>query len=138
MTFAIIFVIIGTIATIVICKTINGNFEIKNSDLAQKEKKLVEAQQDLRDKRKELSKRLEDLKTFLKAGIKTEAKAAKPKDEPQDLRSWLVNKQVLTDAQYLSAEIYATEKNIEVVAALLTLNMISVDIYEQAKKLKLF
>lgn len=138
MTFTTILVIIGTIATIIICKTINGNFEIKNNALAQKEKDLVEAQQSLRDKRKELSKRLEDLKTFLKAGIKTEAKAAQPKDKPQDLRGWLVNKQILTDAQYLTAEIYATEKNIEVVAALLTLNMISVDVYEQAKKLNLF
>lgn len=138
MTFATILIITGTIATIVICKTINGKFEAKNNDLAQKEKDLVKAQQSLRNQRKELSKRLEDLKSFLKAGVKTEAKSAPPKKEPQNLRSWLVSKQVLTDAQYLSAEIYATEKNIEIAAALLTLNMISVDIYEKAKKLKLF
>ncbi len=136
MTFSIIFVLFGTIATIVACKTINSNFDLKNQALAKKEKKLIEKQQDLRDKRKELSRRLDDLKTFLKAGIKTEA-AAKPKEEPKDLKDWLVHRGILSEAQFLSAEIYATEKNINVIAALLTLNMVSVELYEEAKKLKL-
>ena len=114
MTFSIIFVLFGTIATIVACKTIGGNFELKNDALARKEKNLVEAQQELQGRRKELSRRLEELKTFLKAGIKTEA-ASKPKEEPTDLRGWLVHRGILSEAQFLSAEIYATEKNIDVI-----------------------
>ncbi len=136
MTFSIIFVLFGTMATIVACKTINGNFEIKYDDLARKEKGLVESLQNLRDKRKELSRKLEDLKTFLKAGIKTEA-ATKTKEDPKDLRGWLVHRGILSEAQFLSAEIYATEKNIDVIAALLTLNMVSIELYEEAKKLNL-
>ncbi|NDV23754.1 hypothetical protein [Desulfovibrio sp. JC022] len=122
--------------TVVACKMINGNFEIKYNELLRKEKKLVESLQSLRDKRKELARKLEDLKTFLKAGIKTEA-ATKPQEDPKDLRGWLVHRGILSEAQFLSAEIYATEKNIDVIAALLTLNMVSIELYEEAKKLNL-
>lgn len=137
MTFSIILVLFGTIATVIVGKTINNNFELKKDALAHKEKKLNATLQELRDRRKELSRRLEDLKTFLKAGIKTET-ATKSQKEPEDLRGWLVHRGVLSEAQFLSAEIYATEKNINVIAALLTLNMVSIELYEEAKKLKLF
>lgn len=121
----------------IVGKTINNNFELKYEALAHKEKRLNETLQELRDRRKELSRSLEDLKSFLKAGIKTEA-ATKPQKEPKDLKGWLVHRGVLSEAQFLSAEIYATEKNINVIAALLTLNMVSIELYEEAKKLKLF
>ncbi|ACS79513.1 hypothetical protein [Maridesulfovibrio salexigens] len=137
MTFSIIFVLFGTIATIVACKTINGNFELKHDALARKEKNLVEAQKELQARRKELSRRLDNLKTLLKAGIKTEAAAKTTDEKPSDLKSWLVQSGVLTEVQFLSAEIYAAEKNLNVIAALLTLNMISIEKYEEAKKMKL-
>ncbi|NDV28208.1 hypothetical protein [Desulfovibrio sp. JC010] len=136
MIFSITFVTIGLLATVFICKAINGSFEIKSMDLADKEKKLNEELQDLRKNRKELSQRLENLKTLLKAGIQSEAES-KPAEDPTDLKGWLLQKQILTEAQYLSAEIYGIEKNIDIIGALLTLNMISIEVYEEVKKLKL-
>ncbi len=123
-------------ATIFVCKSINGNFELKSYDISNKEKILNEELQDLRDKRKELSRRLDDLKTLLKAGVKSQ-KSAAPEASPTDLKGWLLQKGVLTETQFLSAEIYAIEKNIDLTGALLTLNMISIEVYEEAKKRKL-
>ncbi|WP_319780290.1 hypothetical protein [Maridesulfovibrio sp.] len=136
MIFAITFSVVGAIATIFICKTINNNFEIRSKDIAKKERKLTEEMQELRNQRKYLSRRLEDLKTLLKAGIKSE-NSAKPQEVPTNLKGWLLRKGILTEAQYLSAEIYGMEKNIDVIAALLTLNMVSIEIYEEAKRMKL-
>lgn len=136
MIFSITFVTIGAVATIFICKAINGSFEIRLNELAKKEKRLNENLAELRSSRKDLSHRLENLKTLLKAGITSEKKA-KPETTPANLKEWLLNKSILTEAQYLSAEIYGIEKNIDIIGALLTLNMISIEIYEEAKALKL-
>ncbi|WP_319761019.1 hypothetical protein [Maridesulfovibrio sp.] len=136
MIFSITFTVVGFFATIFICKTINGNFELKSTRLAGKEKKLTEELQSLRNRRKDLSRKLENLKTLLKAGIKSES-TVKPEAVATDLKGWLLQKKILTEAQFLSAEIYAVEKNIDVIGALLTLNMVSIDIYEEVKKKKL-
>jgi hypothetical protein len=136
MIFSITFTVVGFFATIFICKTINGNFELKSTRLACKEKKLTEELQSLRNRRKDLSRKLENLKTLLKAGIKSES-TVKPEAVATDLKGWLLQKKILTEAQFLSAEIYAVEKNIDVIGALLTLNMVSIDIYEEVKKKKL-
>lgn len=136
MIFSIILISIGMLATIIACKSINGSFELKSYDISNKEKLLNEELQDLRNKRKELSRRLDDLKTLLKAGVKSQ-KSVTPEENPTDLKGWLLKKGILTETQFLSAEIYAIEKNINITGALLTLNMISIGVYEEAKKMKL-
>ena len=136
MIFSILFILFGILATIIVCKSINGGFELKSYEINKKEKLLNEELQNIRDKRKELSRRLDNLKTLLKAGVKSQT-AATPQDAPTDLKGWLLQKGVLTETQFLSAEIYGIEKNIDIIGSLLTLNMISIDIYEEAKKMKL-
>jgi hypothetical protein len=136
MIFSILFVSVGMLGTIIVCKSVNGSFELKSNEISKKEKNLTEELQNLRDQRKEKSKRLENLKTLLKAGIKPE-RTSQPEESPQDLKGWLLQKGVLNEAQFISAEIYAIEKNINITGALLTLNMISIEVYEEAKKMKL-
>ncbi|WP_320007736.1 hypothetical protein [Maridesulfovibrio sp.] len=136
MIFSILFVSAGILATIVACKGLNGTFELKSDDISNKEKQLNDELQDLRDKRKDLARRLDNLKTLLKAGVKSNTSDTS-KESPTELKGWLLQRGILTEAQFLSAEIYAIEKNINIIGALLTLNMISIEIYEEAKKMKL-
>ncbi len=129
-------IILATLITISLCKKISGNFDIKNELLIEKEKLLYSEQAALRTQRRDLKRKLEELKrNAIKP--KPEINTSTPKSKPQDLKEWLQQTQHVESNQYLVASQFAKEKDINLLSALLTLNMINVQAYEEAKKLNL-
>ena len=134
MIYILILVVLGAIGTIFICKSIATGFESKASLLKEKEQLLIVDQNELRRKRKELRRELEEVKAAQRS---QETEAPPLKSGPRKLKEWLIGSGVLDSPQLDRAEKYADEKNLELVSALLTLNMITVDTYENVKKMKL-
>ncbi len=120
--------------TILACKSINANFEARNEILADREKAIYKEQEELRKKRRALKINLENLKKELKNINADTPDSTLP---PSSLKDWLVDTGALEDHQFKKATKYADEKNLDMISALLTLNMITVDTYEKAKKMKL-
>lgn len=116
------------------CKSINANFEARNEILADREKAIYKEQEELRKKRRALKINLENLKKELK---NINADAPDSTLPPSSLKDWLVDTGTLQDHQFKKAAKYADEKNLDMISALLTLNMITVDTYEKAKRMKL-
>ena len=133
-TFA--FLILATLITISLCKKITGNFDIKNELLIEKEKLLYSEQESLRTQRRDLKRKLEELKRNAII-LETEIKKTTPKSKPQNLKEWLQQTQHVESSQYSAAFQFAKEKNMNLLSALLTLNMINLQAYEEAKKLNL-
>ncbi|SME88574.1 hypothetical protein [Desulfovibrio gilichinskyi] len=131
-----VFLIFATLITISLCKKISGNFDIKNELLVEKEKLLYSEQEDLRTQRRDLKRKLEELK---RDAIEQSPEIEEPtkKSATQDLKTWLEKKQNIDPNQYSAASQFANEKNMNLLSALLTLNMINVQTYEEAQKLKL-
>lgn len=134
MIYILILTIFGAIVTILACKTINANFEARNELLSDREKKLYKDQEELRKKRRELKRNLENLKKELK-NSSSEKKDSTPPSA--SLKDWLIDTGTLDPHQFKKATKYADDKNLDMISALLTLNMITVDTYEKAKKMKL-
>lgn len=135
MIYALILISIGAIATVIACKSINAGFAGKNELLIDRESNLYKEQDELRSRRRDLKRKLEELKNNLKKGKTQEDTGSLY--SPASLRDWILNTGLLDTTQYTKAEKYAEEKNMDMASALLTLSMISVETFEKAKKLKL-
>lgn len=135
MIITFIFVIAATLITIFLCKKIAGTFDKKNELLVEQEKLLYSEQEGLRTQRKNSKRKLAELK---KNALTTEHEINSPKQKPiaQNLKEWLQQKQHIESSQYSVASQFADEKNMNLLSALLTLNIINVQTYEEAKKLK--
>ncbi|WP_027721955.1 hypothetical protein [Maridesulfovibrio zosterae] len=134
MIYILILITLGAIGTILICKSIATGFESKAALLKEKEQLIIMDQNELRRRRKELKKELEEVKI----AQKNQEKEVSPiQSAPKGLKDWLVDSGILDFPQIKRAEKYADEKNLELISALLTLNMITVDTYESVKKMKL-
>ncbi|CCO25091.1 hypothetical protein [Maridesulfovibrio hydrothermalis] len=135
MIYIVILILIGAIGTVLACKSITANFDAKSSALAEKDQNLHKEQDELRKRRKELKRELEELKKSMKQNTKKEELASV--SQQTSLKDWLLDTGMLESSQYRKAQEYAEEKNMNMLSALLTLNMVSVDTYEKAKKKKL-
>lgn len=135
MILALILITVGAVATVLACKSIISGFEAKDEALDGKEKALNDELKELREKRRALKRDLEMLQKELKDGDKAaKEKSAAPKTS---LKDWMIDTGQIESVQFQKAERYADEKNLDLLSALLTLNMITVDTFEKAKKMKL-
>ncbi|WP_156952629.1 hypothetical protein [Maridesulfovibrio frigidus] len=91
---------------------------------------------------KELAKKRRDLKRELlniKKSIPSEKQPKKNQPAAStaiDLKAWISSKQTIDDSQFNAAEKFAKDKNMGILSAMLTLDIISVETYEEAKKVK--
>ncbi|WP_291328051.1 hypothetical protein [Desulfovibrio sp. UCD-KL4C] len=136
MVITLIFLMLATLVTIFLCKKISRNFDRKNELLVNREKLLYSEQEELRTQRRNLKRKLEELK---RDAIKQAPEIEKPtkKSATEKLKAWLEKKQNIDPNQYLAASQFANEKNMNLLSALLTLNMINIQAYEEAQKLNL-
>ncbi|MBI9110637.1 hypothetical protein [Maridesulfovibrio ferrireducens] len=131
-----ILLVLATIVTIFLCKTVAANFDKRNEILVEKEKKLYSEQEELRKKRRNIKRQLAELKKSAKE-VKSDEKEPSNTPTSLNLKDWLEKRQSLDSNQYSTASQFADEKNMNLLSAMLTLNIISVETYEEAKKLKL-
>lgn len=134
MIITLVLIVLGAVATIAACKSLNSGFELKGQAIDEKEQRLVAELEELREKRRHLKRELEEARRELKNGVKL---AAEPVQQPGSLKEWLLNTEVIDALQFSKAEKYADEKNLDMISSLLTLNMITIDTYEKVKKMKL-
>ncbi|WP_432735748.1 hypothetical protein [Maridesulfovibrio sp. FT414] len=134
MIFVVILIAIGAVGTVLACKSISSGFDAKNESINDMERRLLEEQDELRMRRRDLRRELDDLKKDLKDSSKKKSVAPQG---PSSLKDWLIETDMVDPAQFSRAEKYAAEKNLDLISALLTLNMITIDTYEKAKKMKL-
>ncbi len=116
------------------CKSIGAGFDVKDQLLDDQERGLTDELNELREKRRALKRELDILKQELKEGEKIRIE---PKVDHGTLKSWLIDTDIVGVLQFRKAEKYAEEKNLDLLSALLTLSMISVETFEKAKKMKL-
>lgn len=135
MIIVVVLIVACAVGTVLVCKSISAGFDAKDQNLDQMEKGLVEELENLRRERRNLKRDLNDLKKELKSGAEIRKKQAP--NVPSSLKSWLIDTELVEYGQYSKAEKYAEEKNLDMLSALLTLSMITVDTYEKAKKMKL-
>ncbi|OEU64870.1 MAG: hypothetical protein BA863_01290 [Desulfovibrio sp. S3730MH75] len=135
MIIAVFLILVAAIATVFFCKSITTSFDKKNNELIEKEHNLTVTQKELAKKRRDLKKKLNRIKKSAQKGTQLEQNpaTATPKN---NLKSWISSKQNLDDSQYDTAENFAKDKNMSLLSAMLTLDIISVEIYEKAKKIK--
>ncbi|WP_320170149.1 hypothetical protein [Maridesulfovibrio sp.] len=134
MIIVLLLIAVGAVGTVLVCKSISAGFDTKNEMITEMEKSLNEEQKELRLRRRELKRELENLKRDLKSNNTRKDTAP---SAPSSLQDWLIDTELVGMGQYKKAERYAKEKNLDMISALLTLNMITVDTYEKAKKMKL-
>ncbi|WP_027179937.1 hypothetical protein [Maridesulfovibrio bastinii] len=129
---------ISTIVTILItyyiCKSINAGFDSKENSLIEKEKQIYEEVENLKNERKSSKRELTNVKEQFKNFYSEQTE--KKKKEVHTIEDWLLENTGVDVHKLSVAKEYAKSKNMHLLSALLTLNIISVDQYELAKKIE--
>lgn len=124
-------VIISFLATLYMCKSINAHFDKKNQFIAEEEKELARELESLKQERREAKRELNKIKDEVKNFNSQQDNSTPVSDDP--IENWLLNNNHIDQQKLEIAKEYANDKNMQLLSAMLTLNMISLDIYEKAR-----
>ncbi len=135
MIIAAFLILVAAIATVFCCKSITTRFDKKNTELIEKEHNLTITQKELAKKRRNLKRELLNIKQSVPNAKNAEKNQTSASAEI-DLKSWISSQQQIDDSQFETAEKFSKDKNMGILSAMLTLDIISVEVYEKAKKVK--
>lgn len=124
---------ICVLATIYICKSINESFDRKESLLAEKENELSIEVEELKKERKEAQIKLSQIKNEIKTFSASKQKGKEDITSIASIEQWLLENNHIDQHKLVTAQEFATSKNMNILSAMLTLNIISVGVYEAAK-----